>query len=171
MDSWAKYTALDKSVSCNSQESETAEADSEESKHYWKLVSDCRLAVRQQRVRPVAADFFNDYLKPVDRENGHTISTTTEPCRQLPNQDRPMVHVGQVLANEEHENRGGSEKPQAFPSQLSISGGTPCSSEDGTAFNSAPSPGLGHRFRKTFGPVASVDENGTIIDIIDKPNH
>ena len=164
MDPWTKYTNPDKFELRKSQESKTAEANIEESKHYWKVMSEYRLFLRQQRVRPIAADFFDIYPKPTNRQNDHTLSTTARPCHQMPDRDTPTVDAGQGLANEELPYRGKSEKRQAFPSQLSVSGGIHCSARDETAFISAPPSGLGQRFRKTFGPVASVDANGAIID-------
>ena len=112
----------------------------------------------------MAADFFDVDPKPVDRENYNILSTTAGTCQEVLNRDMPMVDAGQLLANEEQAYRAKSEKPQELASQLSIWGGPPRSAEDETAVNSAPSPALGHRFRKTFGPVAFVDENGTVID-------
>lgn len=141
-----------------------AEATSQEAKNYWRMLSDYRLALRQQRIRPVAADFFDDYPKYVDREHDHVLGTIARPRPQIPSREFQIVDAGPVLANENQPYKGKSKKTQEFLSQLFVFGGPPRYADDGTAFNSDPSFGLGHRFRKTFGPVTSVDANGTIID-------
>lgn len=46
-----------------------AEAITKGAKNYRRMVSEYRLIIRQQRVWPVAANFFDDYFKHVDREN------------------------------------------------------------------------------------------------------
>ena len=146
-----------------------AEATSNEANSYWKMVSDHRLALRQQRVRLVAADFFDDYPNYIDRENERT--TTRPRLQMLHNRDIQIDDAGQVLANEQQQQqqscKGKSNKPpQAFLNSVSsfISATPPHHADDETAFNTAPPPprasGLGHRFRKTFGPVVSVDANG-----------
>ena len=145
-----------------------AEATSNEANLYWRTVSDHRLALRQQRVRLVAADFFDDYPNYIDRENERT--TTRPRQRILPNRDMPTVDAGQVPANAQQKQqpcKGKSNELQAFLNPVSsfISDTPPHHANDGTAFNSDPPPpplpsSLGHRFRKTFGPVVSVDANG-----------
>lgn len=116
-----------------------AEATSNEANSYWRMVSDYRLALRQQRVRLVAADFFGDYPRHVDREKDHTLSTTTGPRQQLLNRDIRIVDAGQVLENEQRQQpcEGKSlnpPPPQAFLNSVSsfVAGSPPHHADDGT---------------------------------------
>ena len=55
-----------------------AEVKSEDVRKYWRRVSDSELALRRRRVRPVAADFFDDYPSRANGQGDHTPSTISE---------------------------------------------------------------------------------------------
>lgn len=145
-----------------------AEVISKDVKNYWRTVSNRRLASRQQRVRPVAADFFDNYPDCASKQDHCIPDTISERRSQKDEPDTTMIDVEQVLANEEQPYTGMSKKTQDFPSQLFTFASPPRFANERRAFNSGPPPGLNHRFRKTFGAVTSIDADGTMINV---PHH
>ena len=95
-------------------------------------------------------------------------NTISERRSQKDEPDTTMIDVEQVLANEEQPYTGMSKKTQDFPSQLFTLASPPRSANERRAFNSGPPPGSNHRFRMTFGPVTSIDADGTMINV---PHH
>ena len=145
-----------------------AEVISKDVKNYWRTVSNRRLASRQQRVRLVAADFFDNYPVCASKQDHFIPNTISERRSQKDEPDTTMIDVEQVLANEEQPYTGMSKKTQDFPSQLFTFASPPRFANERRAFNSGPPPGLNHRFRRTFGPVTSIDADGTMVNV---PHH
>lgn len=140
-----------------------AEAKSEDVKKYWRTVSDHRLALRRQRVRPVAADYFDDYPSPASKQDNRAPSTIGKQCLRTDEADTTMTDVEEVLASEKQQCGDVSHETQRFLSQLFVFGGPPRYADDGTAYNSSPPPGLNHLFRETFAPVTTFSEAHGII--------
>lgn len=78
-----------------------AEAKSEDVRKYWRRVSDFGLALRRRRVRPVAADFFDDYPSRANGQGDYTPRTISEQCLQTDGSDATMTNVEEVHVGEE----------------------------------------------------------------------
>ena len=131
----------------------------------WKMVSDYRLSLlRQQRVRPVAADFFDDYPNRAYEQDSRIPSTVSQWPMQANEPHTTMVDMEPGLEIEEQQYAGIFTNTQESPSQLSVFGPQPRHTNNRSSFNSGPAAGSNSRFCKTFGPAIPVDANGTIMN-------
>ena len=78
-----------------------AETISQEVKDYWRRVSDYRISLRQQRTRPVAADFFDDYPIHTQEQENRISSPASQWCSQANGPYTTMMDMDPVLESEE----------------------------------------------------------------------
>ena len=78
-----------------------AETISKDVKDYWRRLSDHRMTLRQQRARPVAADFFDDYPVQTHEQGDRISSPASQWCSQVNGQYTTMVDMDPVLGSEE----------------------------------------------------------------------
>ena len=142
-----------------------AETISKDVKDYWRRVSDHRMALRQQRTLPVAADFFDDYPIRTNEQEDRISSTASQWRSQANGPHTTMMDMDPDLEMEEQQYASMFTNTQHSPSQVSEFGAQPRHTNNGSASNSGPAAGFNSRFRKTFGPATPVDANGTIIKI------
>ena len=145
-----------------------AEAVSNDVKDYWRRVSDYRMTLRQQRTRPVAADFFADYPIRMHEQEDRTSSTASQWHSQANGLHTKMVGMEPGLEMEEQQYGGMFPKTHQSPSQLSVLGAQPRHTNNNSTSNSGPNPGHNSRFRNTFGPATPLDANNAIMNM---PNH
>ena len=142
-----------------------AETISKDVKDYWKRVSDYRIILRQQRTRPVAANFFDDYPIRTNEQEDRIPNTASQWHSQANGPHTAMVSMEPGLEIEEQQYAGIFTNTQQSPSQLSVLGGQPLHTNNGSTSNSGPAAGFNSGFRKTFGPATPVDANSTITNM------
>ena len=126
-----------------------AETISTDVKHYWRRVSDYRMALRQQRARPVAADFFDDY--PIlTHEPDDRISSTASQWRSPVNGPHTtMVDVGPNPEVEEQQYAGMFTNTHHSPSQPSVLGAQSRHAKNGSTFSLGPYQSESHNAVET----------------------
>ena len=77
-----------------------AETISKDVKDYWRRVSDHRMSLRQQRTRPVAADFFGDCPTPTHEQEDRISSPASQWHSQANGPYATMVDMEPILESE-----------------------------------------------------------------------
>ena len=139
-------------------------------KNSLKMVSDYRLTLLRQRVRPVAADFFDGYPNSMNEQDGRYSSTINQWRLQANGPHSTMANMEPGLEIEEQQYAGIFTNTQESPSQPSVFGAQPRHTSNQSTFTSGPTPGFNSRFRKTFGSATPVDANGTTMNMSNQSN-
>ena len=83
-----------------------AETISKDVKDYWRRVSDYRVSLRQERTRPVAADFFDDYPIQTHDQEARISSAASQGRSQANGPYATMVDMEPTRESEELQHAG-----------------------------------------------------------------
>ncbi|KAM0800007.1 hypothetical protein BDR22DRAFT_963512 [Usnea florida] len=130
-----------------------------------KMVSDYRLTLLRQRVRPMAADFFDDYDNSMSQQDGHISSIVGQRRLQANEPDTTTVDTEPGLEIEEQQYADIVTNTQNSPNQVFVFGAQPRHTNNGSTSNCGPAVGFNSYFRNTFRPATPADANSTFMNM------